>query len=386
MKLLFTSCLCSRQHYRKLYSASPVKPGIQVQKYDRLLAQGFVKKGLAPLCLSAIPMSRAISGKLFFPSSREEQDQLCFHYLPVINLPLIKDAITLVLSFFSALMFCLKHRDAVLMGDLLSLPNTLGCALAFRLCRKKFLGVLTDLPEDVIDQKGMAWLYYGCLRQCTHYVFLTEAMKTKLSQNKPSLIMEGLVDLDRREEPAFHYGSKSGKECLYAGNCDQRNGIDRLIQAVLLLKNEQVQLHIFGQGDAADQIREIAAKEPQIHYYGVWDNEKVVEFQKRMDLLINPRPTEYEFTRYSFPSKNMEYMTSGVPLLTTPLAGMPEEYRPYVYLFEKETPAAMAETIAKVLALDREERKAMGSAARRFVLEQKNNQQAAERILQLLQQ
>ena len=46
----------------------------------------------------------------------------------------------------------------------------------------------------------------------------------------------------------------------------------------------------------------------------------------------------------------------------------------------------MAETIAKVLALDREERKAMGSAARRFVLEQKNNQQAAERILQLLQQ
>ena len=47
-------------------------------------------------------------------------------------------------------------------------------------------------------------------------------------------------------------------------------------------------------------------------------------------LLVNPRPTTEEFTIYSFPSKNMEYMASGTPLLTTKLPGMPEEYHQYV--------------------------------------------------------
>ena len=54
-------------------------------------------------------------------------------------------------------------------------------------------------------------------------------------------------------------------------------------------------------------------------------------------LLINPRFSNEEYTKYSFPSKNMEYMASGTPILTTKLPGMPKEYYEYIYLFEEES-------------------------------------------------
>ena len=51
---------------------------------------------------------------------------------------------------------------------------------------------------------------------------------------------------------------------------------------------------------------------------------------------MNPRFTGAEYTLYSFPSKNIEYMVSGTPVITTRLAGIPDDYYPYVFVFEEE--------------------------------------------------
>ena len=37
---------------------------------------------------------------------------------------------------------------------------------------------------------------------------------------------------------------------------------------------------------------------------------KIVKEEKKSTLLVNPRFTNEEYTKYSFPSKNMEYMAS----------------------------------------------------------------------------
>lgn len=54
--------------------------------------------------------------------------------------------------------------------------------------------------------------------------------------------------------------------------------------------------------------------------------------------------------KYSFPSKTMEYMSTGTPVLTTVLPGMPKEYHPYVYLLEEETADAIAEKLGQIFA------------------------------------
>ena len=47
---------------------------------------------------------------------------------------------------------------------------------------------------------------------------------------------------------------------------------------------------------------------------------------KNADLLVSPRLPDDFTTRYTFPSKVLEYITSGTPVLSNKLPGIPVEY------------------------------------------------------------
>ena len=123
---------------------------------------------------------------------------------------------------------------------------------------------------------------------------------------------------------------------------------------------------------------------PNLEYRGVAPNEEIVAEELKATLLINPRPTTEEFTIYSFPSKNMEYMASGTPLLTTKLPGMPEDYYPYVYFFEEESIQGYVYALRKVLSQSSDMLYAKGVQAKKFVLQNKNYIVQAQRVLGLL--
>ena len=115
-------------------------------------------------------------------------------------------------------------------------------------------------------------------------------------------------------------------------------------------------------------------------------NSEIIEKEMDATLLINPRPTNEEYVKYSFPSKNMEYMASGTPVLTTALPGMPQEYYPHVFLIRDESADGVAEALREVFAHSDEELFQKGSAARKFVLRERNNVVQAAKILDMLKQ
>ena len=123
-----------------------------------------------------------------------------------------------------------------------------------------------------------------------------------------------------------------------------------------------------------------------IKYMGICSNEEVVKYEQKAMLLVNPRPIAPEYTKYSFPSKNMEYMVSGTPLLTTKLPGMPKEYYPYVYLIEDESPKGIAEILQRISKEEFTVRHEKGACARRFVLEHKSNVAQAKKIVCFMQE
>ena len=104
--------------------------------------------------------------------------------------------------------------------------------------------------------------------------------------------------------------------------------------------------------------------------------------------VLQDRPARFsteEFTKYSFPSKNMEYMASGTPLLTTKLPGMPKEYHHYVFLFKEETIDGYATAIREALSLSDEDLRSLGQKASQFVLLNKNNVQQGKRLLDFIE-
>ena len=138
--------------------------------------------------------------------------------------------------------------------------------------------------------------------------------------------------------------------------------------------------------DADIDLAAITREHPNIRYGGVLLNHQVVEKEMEATLLVNPRPTVEEFVQYSFPSKNMEYMASGTPLLTTRLPGMPAEYYPYVYLLEEESPQGIADALRQILSHSEEDLHRKGTAARDFILGTRNNVAQGQKILTMLEQ
>ena len=113
-------------------------------------------------------------------------------------------------------------------------------------------------------------------------------------------------------------------------------------------------------------------------------NDKIIQLEKEAKLLVNPRPTNEEYTKYSFPSKIMEYMASGTPVLTTRLLGMPKEYYDYIYCFEDEKVDGIEKKLIEILSKEQKELTKMGNKAKEFVLMKKNNKVQAEKIINFL--
>ena len=66
-------------------------------------------------------------------------------------------------------------------------------------------------------------------------------------------------------------------------------------------------------------------------------------------------------------------MSSGIPLLTTKLKGIPDEYSEFVYFFEEETVEGFKNTMNKMLTKSSLELATLGHKAKSFIRSRKNN-------------
>ena len=391
MNILYISAMCSSRMIDKIHKATGINPGFAMQKFNRLIARGFAQNGATVDTLSAIlPVSSR--WKLILKEKGEEEQSVKYHYIPSINFPLLRHVSLFLYTFFYVLGVGMRHRkDTRTVFDVLNISVCLGGLLASKLAGLKSCGIMTDMPGLMVGApkstfgKITSSVNKRYLSKFDYYVFLTEAMNEIVNvHHRPYIVMEGLVDSEELKVSGTEATAQKERTICYAGGLYEKYGIKMLVDAFLRLEDKNIQLSLFGTGDMVAYIKEQANKDERIKYLGVAPNSKLIEIEKASLLLINPRPTHEEFVKYSFPSKNMEYMVSGTPLVTTKLPGMPKEYNCYVYLFEDETVDGYYKTLRNVLSKPESELAAFGERARKFVLSKKNNIAQTQRILKLL--
>ena len=101
-------------------------------------------------------------------------------------------------------------------------------------------------------------------------------------------------------------------------------------------------------------------------------------------MLVNPRNSSEEYTRYSFPSKTMEYLASGTPTIMAHLSSIPKEYDPYIFYLEDESSEGLKQKILEVGAIPQSELDRFGEQAAQFILTKKNNHSQANKLISLL--
>ncbi len=381
MKIIYISTLTSKSKMNKIIENAKSKPLQSIQKFHRLMCEGFVKNNVSVKTISSIPMSRKISEKILWLDKCEEENGVKYTYIPFINIKVLRQICTFLGTIVKVTKEVLNNKkEKIFICDILNTTISTTTLILSKIFKFQCWAIVTDLPRDMQKNKKinekMQTKYDG-------YILITEEMNKIVNpKNKPHIVIEGLVDI-RKSAENNEVQKSSPRVIMYAGGLYERYGVKTLIEAFGNIQNNNVKLDLYGDGDLVPYIQSIENK--KIDFHGVVTNDKIVEAEKKATLLVNPRFTSEEYTKYSFPSKNMEYMVSGTPVLTTKLPGMPEEYYNYVYLIEDETQRGMQKCLETLLGLNEDELDKKGKKAREFVLSQKNNVNQTNKIISFLE-
>lgn len=389
MKILYGFSNCSDKKYSEIFKDKPVAVLRADQKYHGLLIKGLTNNGAEVSCVSGLPINRSVTKKLFISVKDEEENGAKYHYINTVNLPIFRQ----IGIFFGTRKFIYKNckkgeSDTFIICDCLNLANAYGALKAAKKRRIPLIYVVTDIPEF---QRGkfLKKINDKIIAGADGFIFLTEQMNEKANPHKkPYIVLEGHVDGSLTEVPqSERYEFTDGKKIvIYAGSIQKLYGIQNLVEGFIKANIENSELHVYGDGDYREELIDICKNNSSVKYMGIKPNESIVYEEQRAALLVNPRPSASEYTKYSFPSKNMEYMVSGTPVMTTKLPGMPAEYYPFVNLIEDETAEGIANTLTNFFRENADKRYKRGEAARGFVLDNKSNVVQAGKIIDFLRE
>lgn len=197
-----------------------------------------------------------------------------------------------------------------------------------------------------------------------------------------SIVIEGIA----KEPPVItNVGSNNKKKVLlYTGILEEYAGINQLVDAFLLTNNQDYKFVICGTGPCAEYVKNAAHKDSRIVYKGVVPYDEVVKLQRSAMVLINPRRPDGRITKYSFPSKTMEYMMSGTPMIGYKLEGIPVEYYDYMITPNDLTTEALSECIDNTFAKSQEELNYIAARAKEFIIKNKSSSVQVNHILTFL--
>ena len=289
-----------------------------------------------------------------------------------------------------------RECDVVIVYDLvyawLSLPKIA------RKHRKKTILVLADYSGEEsfhsFGRKVYARLQKRSMRHYDVVVGLSEGLKSLLNPNQRFVLMEGGLKRELFDSLA-HEPKMNQKEItlVYSGLLNEVTGVMEFLKAmeqVMTTKSSddsvdasdtyQVKCIITGKGDMETDISKMAEK---YGYMGHLTYDRYIDVIKHADVLVNPRDMRLPENHNNFPSKIIDYLTTGNQILSTRFAGY-EKFKNEISFTDIETlEAALAETIEQAKQMTTEEKQKHYDHNREFV-QQFLWENQLDRVLQLV--
>lgn len=407
MKLICCSSIYRMKTYGELSKKSKVPLSLADHNLNSSIIAGLDQVLGTPAALvnqEPIPCFPAYPQILFWKKDWKHAAQAQDRNCGCINLPVVKQLTRAATAYAALKKLVEQAKDPQVV--ILTYDLHWEICVAMAAVRKKYpwvhiSAVLPDIPSVMADiNKGNrrklkmhARMKMSQINRFDSYVLLTRHMTDYVDvKGKSYVVMEGIY----REQAGFGAAqgkapvsladAGSGKKIVfYAGQLNSRYGIRQLVAAVQQIyeKHPEYVLWICGSGELEGYLKEQAKRYPFLTFYGYQNTQSVRFLQQQATVLVNPRQNTGVYTRYSFPSKTMDYLASGKPVIGYKLDGIPDEYDEWIYYVQGGTLDALAQKITEVCGLPLCEREAMGKKSRAFILEQKNPAKMCERIVDM---
>lgn len=374
--ILYISNATDYSVFNRLVQEGKLNPGNQMQKFNYNMMTGL--SDFTPVvALSALQYNNDLS------VAEIEQKNGNVRFIGVSSvagkLRKIFNVINLVKTGIREIK---KERPECIICDAIAMSPTIATRVLSKLFKIPSIGIITDFP-GLLDGGQDPMMNIGRMQHFDGYVLLTEQMNPLVNpKNKPHIVMEGL---SAPNFPDIGTEKASPRTILYTGALWKHDaGIEYFVEGFIKANIENCELHFYGVGELVDWLKEVEKQHPQVKYMGCVTNDVIVKKQAEAALLVNPRPSTEEFCKYSFPSKTIEYMASGTPVLMTKLPGVPKEYFQYVYTIEDETAEGVCSSLQNFFSESEFQQCQNGKGARNFILENKSCVVQAKRVFSFM--
>lgn len=375
--------------------------GLSNHNFEMSIIDGLCQQDKINLCCITIPEVYSYPHnyrRLFTKAESYVYKNTQVYSVGFCNLVLIKEiwsTISLAINLIKVLLRSKeKQVDIVVNTPNNNLLNAVKIAKLFSSKRITQTVIIPDIPSMVTSMAKQNYIKAFFLKYLNRraitktsksngLVLLTESMMSFINKPIKYIVMEGIVDvgsMDIMEDVPL----QTKEIILYTGSLRQIFGVTNLLAAFQMIEREDVELWICGSGDAKDIIENAAKIDHRIKFWGLVDSKTALKMQRQATILVNPRTSDGEYTKYSFPSKTMEYLLSGKSVIINKLSGIPDEYYKYVYTPNDESIHSLYECIVEVLNLDTHIRESRSAAGRQFIIDKKNSLIQTSRILDLI--
>ncbi len=335
-------------------------PAIQTQKFGwslvRSLNSIFMRLDLVSVCpIQNFPLGK----RVILSYGRFSKEGINGVYLGFVNILLIKH-ITRFISLLSYTFISFtKKKPSHLIIHGLHLPYII-FGLIMKFFNIKITCVLTDrngivLPTDSwlsrLLKKLDFYLVKSIVKRFDSFIVLSPYLLDVYGIKRNSLVIPGVLSSTfikkvEKSKPKIVNGGRVN--IVYAGGLNAMYGVAYLIDAVKMLPAKNFVLTLYGWGDLKENFLELSKNDNRFHYGGLLNENDLIDKLIDADLLINPRPSNEAFSQSSFPSKLIEYLAIGRPILTTRLAGIPHSLSTFFNYIDDESPSGICSAILSV--------------------------------------
>ena len=292
--------------------------------------------------------------------------------IPIVNGSL-ESAIRVMRSIRNLIRECGKDTKVLMYA-----VNPIAIIPLLRLKKKYNLVLVTICPELPQFRRYKKSVKNGIKRKVfdyfnrrfDKYIVFAEDMQEYLPKGKPCMLLEGFAP-ETVQIP--HVREKN--IAMYAGGLAEDNGIRMMIEAAH--KSRLIdELWICGVGECQEEVK--SATDKKVKYLGRLTNSEVLSYEKQAKILLNVRNPQNDLTRFSFPSKVLEYMAAGGIVISSELRGIPAEYNEYIELLKDYSSNGLAEAMDKIFGMDDSLFLKKTESASAFVTGKGPNQRAAD--------
>lgn len=383
MSIIFVGSTVDRETLKTLKDAS-----VAGNKMELGFVQGFLNNGISTVAISveAHGMWKMNHQPIIVRGKQLKDEGADIITVPYINIPVIKQ-ISIIRNLKKKLKKCLAQKEFSEATLIVYNTMTIFAKPVLDISRRKGLkciAVVADLPikfkknfiRKIEDRRQI-----NAIRRFDALIPLTEHIAKVFAPNTPYCVVEAGCNPDDYRSQEKQKSAERVKTVVFSGTLNQLSGIELLLDAMRLVKTQDIVLNIYGDGPLRQYVEEQSKNRPNVNYFGRISNDEMLKVQSKASLLVCPRKSDDFTTKYTFPSKVLEYICAGVPVLANRLMGIPAEYEDYISYANSETPEDWTQMLEQILSDENYEnykRKAL--LAREIVLNAKSWRVQTQRV------